>query len=172
MSEFYKKVVVIGAGTMGSGIAAHLANSKIQTILLDLSSEGEDKNKISNNAILNIKKSDPPLLIERNCLNYIQAGNLEDDFHHISDADWIIEAVVEKIEIKHHLYKKIQEIRSSHSIVSSNTSTIPLSVLTQEMSSEMKDNFCITHFFNPVRFMRLLEIVETENLDQKKNIKT
>ena len=68
MSEFYKKVVVIGAGTMGSGIAAHLANSKVHTILLDLPSGGEDKNKISNNAILNIKKSDPPLLIERNCL--------------------------------------------------------------------------------------------------------
>ena len=91
MSKFYKKVVVIGAGTMGSGIAAHLANSKIHTILLDLPSEGEDKNKISNNAIVNIKKSDPPLLIERNCLNYIQAGNLEDDLHHLGDADWIIE---------------------------------------------------------------------------------
>jgi 3-hydroxyacyl-CoA dehydrogenase len=171
MSEFYKKVVVIGAGTMGSGIAAHLANSKVHTILLDLPSEGEDKNKISNNAIVNIKKSDPPLLIERNCLNHIQAGNLEDDFHHIGDADWIIEAVVERIDIKHQLYKKIQETRSSHSIISSNTSTIPLSILTQEMSAEMKNNFCITHFFNPVRFMRLLEIVETKDLDQKKILK-
>ena len=171
MSEFYKKVVVIGAGTMGSGIAAHLANSKVHTILLDLPSEGEDKNKISNNAIVNIKKSDPPLLIERNCLNHIQAGNLEDDFHHIGDADWIIEAVVERIDIKHQLYKKIQETRSSHSIISSNTSTIPLSILTQEMSAEMKNDFCITHFFNPVRFMRLLEIVETKDLDQKKILK-
>ncbi|MAV83119.1 MAG: crotonase [Pelagibacteraceae bacterium] len=171
MPDNYKKVVVIGAGTMGSGIAAHLANSNIPTILLDLPSKDEDKNKISNNAIVNIKKSDPPLLVERNCLNNIQAGNLEDDFHQISDADWIIEAVVERIDIKHKLYKQIELTRNPNSIVSSNTSTIPLSILTQEMSEEMKNDFCITHFFNPVRFMRLLEIVETEKLNQNKILK-
>ena len=168
MSKFYKKVVVIGAGTMGLGIAAHLANSKIFTVLLDLPSQEGDKNLIANNAITNIKKSDPPLLVEKNCLKYIQAGNLDEDFHHVGDADWIIEAVVERIDIKHTLYKKIEDTRNSQSIVSSNTSTIPLAILTEQMSEEMKNDFCITHFFNPVRFMRLLEIVETPNLNQDK----
>ena len=115
-----------------------------------------------------LKNLTPPLLVEKNCLKYIQAGNLDEDFHHVGDADWIIEAVVERIDIKHTLYKKIEDTRNSQSIVSSNTSTIPLAILTEQMSEEMKNDFCITHFFNPVRFMRLLEIVETPNLNQEK----
>ena len=97
--------------------------------------------------------------MEKSRLEYIKPGNLTDDFDQIKDADWIIEAVVERIDIKHQLYAQIDKVRNSSSIVSSNTSTIPLSVLTSEMSETMKSDFCITHFFNPVRFMRLLEIV-------------
>ena len=163
----FNKVVVIGAGTMGSGIAAHLANSKRQVVLLDL--KGKDKpNQISENAIDIIKKSDPPLLVERSRLEHIKPGNLEDDFDEIKDADWVIEAVVERIDIKHKLYSQIDKVRSPNSIISSNTSTIPLSILTQEMSDTMKADFCITHFFNPVRFMRLLEIVETPTMNKDK----
>ena len=156
----FKKIVVIGAGTMGSGIAAHLANSKRDVVLLDLKGKGSP-NEISERAIDIIKKSDPPLLVEKSRLEYIKPGNLSDDFDQIKDADWIIEAVVERIDIKHQLYAQIDKVRNSSSIISSNTSTIPLSVLTSEMSETMKSDFCITHFFNPVRFMRLLEIVET-----------
>ncbi len=166
MSKF-NKIVVIGAGTMGSGIAAHLANSNRQVVLLDLKSI-DKPNQISENAIDIIKKSDPPLLVERSRLEHIKPGNLEDDFDEIKDADWVIEAVVERIDIKHKLYSQIDKVRSPNSIISSNTSTIPLSILTQEMSDAMKDDFCITHFFNPVRFMRLLEIVETPTMNKDK----
>ena len=166
MSNF-NKIVVIGAGTMGSGIAAHLANSNRQVVLLDL--KGKDKpNQISENAIDIIKKSDPPLLVERSRIDHIKPGNLDDDFNEIKDADWVIEAVVERIDIKHKLYSQIDKVRSPNSIISSNTSTIPLSILTQEMSDSMKADFCITHFFNPVRFMRLLEIVETPTMNKDK----
>ncbi len=163
----FKKIVVIGAGTMGSGIAAHLANSNREVILLDLKGK-ETANQISENAIDIIKKSDPPVLVERSRLNHIKPGNLEDDFDEIKDADWVIEAVVERIDIKHKLYSQIDKVRSPNSIISSNTSTIPLSILTQEMSDTMKADFCITHFFNPVRFMRLLEIVETPTMNKDK----
>ncbi len=163
----FKKIVVIGAGTMGSGIAAHLANSNREVILLDLKGK-ESANQISEKAIDIIKKSDPPLLVERSRLEHIKPGNLEDDFDEIKDADWVIEAVVERIDIKHKLYSQIDKVRSPNSIISSNTSTIPLSILTQEMSDTMKADFCITHFFNPVRFMRLLEIVETPTMNKNK----
>jgi homoserine dehydrogenase len=105
MTDF-KKIVVIGAGTMGSGIAAHLANSQRQVVLLDLKG-GEQANEIALRAIDNIKKSDPPLLVEKERLGFIIPGNLTDDFDQIADADWIIEAVVERIDIKHNLYKQI-----------------------------------------------------------------
>ena len=163
----FKKIVVIGAGTMGSGIAAHLANSKRDVMLLDLKGKSSP-NQISERAIDIIKKSDPPLLVEKSRLEHIKPGNLTDDFDQIKDADWIIEAVVERIDIKHQLYAQIDKVRNSSSIVSSNTSTIPLSVLTSEMSESMKSDFCITHFFNPVRFMRLLEIVETPEVNSEK----
>ena len=165
--SMFNKIVVIGAGTMGSGIAAHLANSEREVILLDLKGK-ESANQISEKAIDLIKKSDPPLLIEKSRLSYIKPGNLIDDFDEIKNADWIIEAVVERIDIKHQLYSQIDKVRSPDSIVSSNTSTIPLSVLTEEMSQSMKSDFCITHFFNPVRFMRLLEIVETPQVNVEK----
>ena len=166
MTDF-KKIVVIGAGTMGSGIAAHLANSQRQVVLLDLKG-GEQANEIALRAIDNIKKSDPPLLVEKERLGFITPGNLTDDFDQVASADWIIEAVVERIDIKHHLYQQIDKVRSPASIVSSNTSTIPLSVLCEDMSESMKADFCITHFFNPVRFMRLLEIVETPTMNKTK----
>mgnify|MGYP002621760087 FL=1 len=116
----FKKIVVIGAGTMGSGIAAHLANSKRDVVLLDLKGKSSP-NEISDRAIDLIKKSDPPLLVEKSRLEYIKPGNLTDDFDQIKDADWIIEAVVERIDIKHQLYAQIDKVRNSHSIVSSNT---------------------------------------------------
>ena len=106
--------------------------------------------------------------MERSRIDHIKPGNLDDDFSEIKDADWVIEAVVERIDIKHKLYSQIDKVRSPNSIISSNTSTIPLSILTQEMSDSMKADFCITHFFNPVRFMRLLEIVETPTMNKDK----
>ena len=164
-----KKVVIIGSGTMGSGIAAQVANAGIPVTLLDLPSTTGTRNQIVENAKERILKSRPPLLIEKNKIDLISTGNIEDDFNLVSEADWLVEAVVERIDIKHNIYKKIEEVRKNESIISSNTSTIPLKVLSKNMSDEMKQSFCITHFFNPVRYMGLLEIV-TEPVNNKNKI--
>ena len=157
-----KKVVVIGSGTMGSGIAAHLCNANVPVTLLDLTTE------ISENARERIKKSRPPLLIDKSKIGNIDVGNIEDNFNIVSEADWIVEAVVERIDIKHNIYEKIFSKRKKGSIVSSNTSSIPISVLSKKLTLEDKKDFCITHFFNPVRYMDLLEIVKSENNDLQK----
>ena len=157
-----KKVVVIGSGTMGSGIAAHLCNANIPVTLLDL------KTEISEKARERIYKSKPPLLLDKSKINNINTGNINDDFNVVKEADWIVEAVVERIDIKHNIYQKIFKERKKGAIVSSNTSSIPIKVLSQNLSNEEKKDFCITHFFNPVRYMGLLEIVKNENNDLKK----
>ncbi len=157
-----KKVVVIGSGTMGSGIAAHLCNANVPVTLLDLTTE------ISEQARERIKKSRPPLLIDKSKIDNINVGNINDDFKVVSEADWIVEAVVERIDIKHNIYEKIFKERKAGSIISSNTSSIPISVLSEKLSVEDKKDFCITHFFNPVRYMDLLEIVKSENNDLNK----
>ena len=157
-----QNVVVIGSGTMGSGIAAQLCNANIAVTLLDL------KTEISEKAKKKIFESKPPLLIDKSKINNIRTGNIEKNFDVVKQADWIVEAVVERIDIKHNLYDKILKTRKKDSIISSNTSTIPLKVLSAKMSDEDKKDFCITHFFNPVRYMGLLEIVSETINDVKK----
>ncbi len=157
-----KNVVVIGSGTMGSGIAAHLCNANIPVTLLDL------KTEISENARERIHKSRPPLLIDKSKIKNIKVGNIEDDFSVVEKADWVVEAVVERIDIKHQIYEKIFKSRKDGAIVSSNTSSIPIKVLSQNLNKEQKKDFCITHFFNPVRYMGLLEIVKNEDNDLNK----
>ena len=112
-----KKVVVIGSGTMGSGIAAHLCNANVPVTLLDLTTD------ISEKARERIKKSRPPLLIDKSKIDNIDVGNINDNFNVVSEADWVVEAVVERIDIKHSIYSKIQDARKPSSIISSNTST-------------------------------------------------
>lgn len=158
-----KKVVVIGSGTMGSGIAAQLCNANVPVTLLDL------KTEISENAKKKIFESKPPLLIDKSKIDNIRTGNIEENFDVVKKADWVVEAVVERVNIKHNLYEKILKIRKKDSIISSNTSTIPLKVLSAKMSEEDKKDFCITHFFNPVRYMGLLEIV-SESINNIKKI--
>ncbi|MDC0167302.1 3-hydroxyacyl-CoA dehydrogenase NAD-binding domain-containing protein [Candidatus Pelagibacter sp.] len=157
-----KKVVIIGSGTMGSGIAAHLCNANVPVTLLDLTTE------ISTNARDRIFKSRPPLLIDKSKINNIKVGNISDDFDAVKEADWVVEAVVERIDIKHQIYDKIFKSRKDGAIVSSNTSSIPIKVLSENLTNEQKKDFCITHFFNPVRYMGLLEIVKNENNDLEK----
>ena len=157
-----KKVVVIGSGTMGSGIAAHLCNANIPVTLLDLTTD------ISEKARERIQKSRPPLLIDKTKIKNINVGNINDDFDIVKEADWVVEAVVERIDIKHNIYEKIFKNRKSGAIVSSNTSSIPIKILSEKLSQDEKKDFCITHFFNPVRYMGLLEIVKNENNDLEK----
>ncbi len=147
---------------MGSGIAAHLCNADIPVVLLDL------KTEIAEKAKERILRSRPPLLFEKDKIKSLNVGNINDDFNNIADADWIVEAVVERIDIKHDIYKKIFNKRKKDSVVSSNTSTIPLKILSNKLSKDDKKDFCITHFFNPVRYMGLLEIVRDKSNDLNK----
>ena len=155
-------VVVIGSGTMGSGIAAQLCNANIPVTLLDLTTE------ISEKARDRIHKSRPPLLLDKSKINQINVGNINENFDLVKNADWIVEAVVERIDIKHNIYEKIFKHRKNGSIVSSNTSSIPLDILAEKLSDNDKKDFCITHFFNPVRYMGLLEIVKNKHNDLNK----
>ena len=147
---------------MGSGIAAHLCNANVPVTLLDL------KTEISEKARERIHKSRPPLLIDKSKINNINVGNITDNFDVVKDADWVVEAVVERIDIKHQIYEKIFKARKDGAIVSSNTSSIPIKVLSEHLTDSEKKDFCITHFFNPVRYMGLLEIVKNENNDLNK----
>ena len=136
-----KKVVIIGSGTMGSGIAAHLCNANIPVTLLDLTTE------ISQKAKERIQKSRPPLLIDKTKIDDIVVGNINDDFDVVKDADWIVEAVVERIDIKHKIYEKIFKSRKSGAIVSSNTSSIPIKILSEKLTDAEKKRFLYNALF-------------------------
>jgi 3-hydroxyacyl-CoA dehydrogenase len=165
------KVAVIGSGTMGSGIAAQLANADIEVLLLDIKGEDEQPNAIAERAVERIRKSSPPLIVHPDVLHKIRTGNIEDNLAQVADCDWIVEAIVERLELKKQLYRNIEEYRKEGAIVSSNTSTIPMTLLVEGMPASFRSHFAITHFFNPVRYMRLLELVEgndtaTEVMDE------
>jgi 3-hydroxyacyl-CoA dehydrogenase len=154
------KVCVIGAGVMGSGIAAHVANAGVSALLLDIVPAGAtDRNVLAKTAVERLLKNEPAAFMSKSSAKLVQVGNVEDDLDKLAECDWIIEAVVEKLEVKHALYRTVDAARKPGSIVSSNTSTLPLSLLMQDMPSNLQRDFCITHFFNPPRYMRLLEVV-------------
>ena len=158
-----RKVAVIGAGVMGAGIAAHVANAGLPVILLDIVPEGAaNRNQIAEGALAKLLKADPAPLMSKKAAKLITIGNIEDDLGLLSTCDWIVEAVIEKLEIKQALYRRIDQQRKKGSLVSSNTSTIPLAKLVEGQSADFVRDFCITHFFNPPRYMRLLELVAGE----------
>ncbi len=154
------KVGVLGAGVMGAGIAAHVANAGVPVVLLDIVPEGAaDRSVIARTAIEKLEKAKPaPLMTKRNA-RLITPGNLEDDLELLADCDWIVEAVIERPDIKQQVYRKVDGVRKAGSIVSSNTSTIPLAKLTDGLGEAFARDFLVTHFFNPPRYMRLLEVV-------------
>ena len=155
-----RKAAVIGAGTMGAGIASHLANAGVPVILLDLAGDGPDgRDAMAHRAVERQLGASPPAFMHPDNARLITPGNIEDHLASIADADWIAEAVVERLDVKRALYASIEAVRAPGSIVSSNTSTIPLAMLTGGMPESLRRDFCITHFFNPVRYMRLLELV-------------
>ncbi|MDQ0504334.1 3-hydroxyacyl-CoA dehydrogenase/enoyl-CoA hydratase family protein [Xanthobacter agilis] len=155
-----KKVAVIGAGVMGAGIAAHVANAGIAVLLLDIVPAGaSNRNIIAETAVEKLLKADPAAFMSKRAAKLVSTGNIEDNLADLSSCDWIVEAVIERLDIKQALYTRIEEARRPGSVVSSNTSTIPLSDLTAGLPESFKRDFLITHFFNPPRYMRLLEIV-------------
>ncbi len=154
------KVCVIGAGVMGSGIAAQVANAGLPVLLLDIVPPGvEDRSTLAKAALVKLAAAEPAPLMSKAAAKLIEAGNLEDDLKRLAECDWIIEAVTERLEVKQALYRKVDAARKPGSILSSNTSTLPLKMLMAGMPESLRRDFCITHFFNPPRYMRLLEIV-------------
>ena len=167
-----KKVAVLGSGVMGSGIACHLANIGLEVIMLDivpLDLEGDKlndpklRNSIVDTALQNSIRSKPAPLYHKSFASRISTGNFEDDFEKISDADWIIEVVIERLEIKHQVFEKVDQFRKNNSLVTSNTSSIPIHLLSKGRSDDFKAHFCGTHFFNPPRYLRLLEVIPTSD---------
>ncbi|MEA2768149.1 MAG: 3-hydroxyacyl-CoA dehydrogenase [Acetobacteraceae bacterium] len=155
-----RKVGVVGAGTMGAGIAGHVANAGVPVVLLDIVPSGaSNRNALAEDAVAKLRKAEPPALMHDGAAKLIETGNLEDDLGKLADCDWIVEAVLERVDIKQALYRKLEAVRRPGSAISSNTSTIALKVLTEGMSEAFRRDFLITHFFNPPRYMRLLEIV-------------
>ncbi len=160
----FKQIAVIGSGTMGAGIAGQIANAGHEVLLLDLPGESE-ANAISAAAITRLIKSEPPALMHKSAAELITAGNIRDDFDKLATADWIVEAVVERLDVKRALYQRLNDVIPAGCIVTSNTSTIPISLLVEDMPESFQRRFAITHYFNPVRYMRLLELVRGTQTD-------
>ena len=171
MKRKIRSAAVIGSGVMGGGIAALLAAAGVETHLLDIVpfdlTEDEKKDPAARNRIVKagldaVIGSRPSLLMQPKDIERITIGNLEDDFDKIAGVDWIVEVVVENLKIKQDLFKRIETVRSKGTIVSSNTSGIPLKAMSEGLSQEFREHFLGTHFFNPVRYMKLLEIIPGE----------
>ena len=167
-----RKAAVLGSGVMGSGIACHLANVGLQVLMLDIVPadvpDGADhsiRNSIATNALAAAIKSKPAPLYHKSFAQRITTGNFEDNFAQIADCDWIIEVVVERLDIKKIIFDKVDTHRREGSIVSSNTSGIPIHLMLEGRSEDFRKNFLGTHFFNPPRYLRLLEIIPTEDTD-------
>ena len=153
------KVAVIGAGTMGAGIAAQVANAGVPVLLLDVVPQEGGRSSVAEGAVARMLKTDPAPFMSRSAARLVEIGNIEDNLERIAECDWVIEAITERLDAKQSLYRRIDAVRRPGTPVSSNTSTIPLHALTGGMAEAFARDFLITHFFNPPRYMRLLEIV-------------
>ena len=163
-----KNVTVIGAGLMGAGIAAHLTNAGTSVTLLDIPDDkSQNRNNLADQAVSKLIKIKPAAFTLSKNVKLIKTGNIDDHLHLINQSDWVIEVIIEDLKLKKNLYEKIEKIMKDNLIISSNTSTIPLSKLTEGRDKKFKSNFFITHFFNPPRYLRLLEIVGSNNSNIK-----
>ena len=170
-----KKVAVLGSGVMGSRIACHFAGIGLQVLLLDIvappppeggSSKPASRNKIVNDALAAAIKSNPSPVYHKDVIKKISTGNFDDNMKDISDCDWIIEVVVERLDIKQKVFEQVEKYRKPGTLITSNTSGIPIHMMAEGRSEDFKKHFCGTHFFNPPRYLRLLEIIPTPHTDQ------
>ena len=161
----------LGSGVMGSRIACHFAGIGVQVLLLDIQPKQEegkkhDPNKIVTDALTAAVKSNPSPVFTKDVVKKITTGNFTDNMKDIATCDWIIEVVVERLDIKHQIYEQVEQYRKAGTLITSNTSGIPIHLLSQGRSEDFKQHFCGTHFFNPPRYLRLLEIIPTPDTDQ------
>ena len=162
-----RKAAVLGAGVMGAAIAAHLANVGIPSLLLDIvpPNAGKDRNVVARTGLEKALKARPAAFYSPKAAKLVTVGNIEDDLGKLGEVDWVIEAVVERLDIKQSLYTKLEQVIKPDTIITSNTSGLPAHMLTEGRSDNFRRNFLITHFFNPVRYMRLLELVPDVDTD-------
>ena len=170
MNRSIKKIAVLGSGVMGSRIACHFAGIGVQVLLLDIQPKQEegnkyDPNKIVNDALAAAIKSNPSPVFTKEVIKKITTGNFTDNMKDIANCDWIIEVVVERLDIKQQVYEQVEQYRKPGTLITSNTSGIPIHLLSQGRSEDFKKNFCGTHFFNPPRYLRLLEVIPTPDTD-------
>ena len=172
MKRSIKKVAVLGSGVMGSRIACHFAGIGIQVLLLDMVPKGAEestktaeRNKLVNDALTAAIKSNPSPVYNKDVVKKIKTGNFTDNMKDIAAVDWIIEVVVERLDIKQLIYTQVEQFRKPGTLVSSNTSGIPIHLMAEGRSEDFKKHFCGTHFFNPPRYLRLLEIIPTPHTD-------
>ncbi|MFK8301556.1 3-hydroxyacyl-CoA dehydrogenase/enoyl-CoA hydratase family protein [Capnocytophaga stomatis] len=178
MKRRIKKVAVIGSGIMGSSIACHFANIGVKVLLLDIPpkelnenelkkglslADKQVRNRIVNDNLAKTLKSKPSPIYHTNFAKRIETGNLEDDIAQIKDADWIIEIVVERLDIKKAVFEKIEKYRTKGTLVTSNTSGIPISFMSEGRSEDFRNHFAITHFFNPPRYLQLFEVIPSSD---------
>ena len=182
MKRIIKKTAVLGSGIMGSRIACHFANIGLDVLLLDIvpgkltpeeEAKGTDpdskefRNRIVNDSLQTAIKSNPSPLYHKKFADRITTGNFEDDLEKIATCDWIIEAVIENLEIKINLFERVEKYRRKGSLITSNTSGIPIHLMAKGRSDDFRSHFCGTHFFNPPRYLKLLEIIPTEDTSQE-----
>ena len=172
MKRTIKKVAVLGSGVMGSRIAAHFAGIGLQVLLLDIApkdlsadAKPAERNKIVNDALAAAAKSNPSPLYTKDVLKRISTGNFTDNMKDIATADWIIEVVIERLDIKQSIFTEVEKYRKPGTLITSNTSGIPIHLMAEGRSEDFKKHFCGTHFFNPPRYLRLLEIIPTPYTD-------
>jgi 3-hydroxyacyl-CoA dehydrogenase len=181
MQRVVRKVAVLGSGVMGSRIACHFANIGVEVLLLDIApsqlndvetKKGLDlnhksvKNRIVNDALQFALKSNPSPIYDKAFAKRISIGNFDDDLSKIKDADWVIEVIIERLDIKQQLFEKVESYRTPGTIITSNTSGIPIHMMTEGRSDDFKKHFCGSHFFNPPRYLKLLEIIPTVDTNQ------
>ncbi|MGA8491082.1 MAG: 3-hydroxyacyl-CoA dehydrogenase family protein, partial [Terriglobales bacterium] len=163
------KVAVLGAGTMGARIAAHFANAGVASYLFDIvppDADGPARNKIAAAGLDAAKKAKPAAFMEPALARLITIGNFDDDLKRLADVDWIIEAVVENLDLKRALLRKVEAVRKPGTIITTNTSGLPVGKIAEGFSDEFRRSWFGTHFFNPPRYMRLLEIIPTPDTDR------
>ncbi len=168
MQRKIKKVAVLGSGVMGSAIAVHVAAAGVPVLLLDIvppdlapeeKENKEARNRIAAGSLASVLKAKPPLYMSKSDADLVEVGNFDDDLERIGDCDWIIEVVIENLDIKRSLFAKVEKCRKADAVVSTNTSGLPLKAISEGLTREFKEHFLGTHFFNPVRYMKLLEII-------------
>ncbi|MDP9439739.1 MAG: 3-hydroxyacyl-CoA dehydrogenase family protein, partial [Actinomycetota bacterium] len=168
MSHSIRRVAVLGAGTMGAAIAAHCANAGLQVDLLDIApKDGEDKNAVVRGGYDRMVKARPPALMAKEVAKRIRTGNFDDDLERVAEADWVLEAILEKLEPKRELAERVEALAKDDAIISSNTSGIPLHQIAEGRSESFRRRFLGTHFFNPPRYLKLLEIIPTGETDEE-----